>query len=121
MAEIIELKEFGDHRGALVVMDREIPFEIKRVYFIFAVPNKDIVRAGHCHKRTIQALVASKGSCIVSVCTKDSKEDYRLDAPNQCLILRPEDWHTIQDFSDDCVLTVLASEHYDIDDYIDEL
>lgn len=120
MAEIIHVAEFKDSRGNLVALDKEIPFEIKRVYFISSVPSSDIIRAGHSHKKTIQALVATMGSCTVSVRDKVNEEKFVLDSPNKCLLLPPSDWHTICGFSVDCVLLVLASEHYDADDYIDE-
>ena len=122
MSEIITVKEFQDSRGSLVPLDAEIPFSIKRVYFVSKVLSQEIVRAGHSHKKNKQALISAKGSCVVSVFDgKLCQTNYNLDSPTRCLILQPEDWHTIHNFSEDCVLLVLASEHYDVNDYIDEL
>lgn len=119
MAHLLKLKKFPDARGTLVAADREIPFPIQRVYFIYGVTG-DSVRAGHRHKKNIQALICLGGRCEVSVNDGKSKATYQLDSQDKCLILAPEDWHTLQKFSKDAILVVMASEHYDINDYIDE-
>lgn len=116
---LINLKEFSDDRGNLIAIDKEIPFSIKRVYFIYNVPSFDIVRAGHAHKKNIQALISIKGSCLISIPKKE--QEVLLDHPSKCHILAPEDWHELKYFSNDCILLVLASEHYDLEDYVDEL
>ncbi len=119
MAHIINLKSFGDPRGNLTVIEKIVPFDIKRVYYIYGVPEEDIVRAGHKHKKNIQALICVSGSCIISNNDGKKKEDFILDSPNKLLIMNPEDWHTMHHFTKDAVLLVLASEYYDKDDYID--
>lgn len=120
--KVITINNFVDHRGRLIPLDKEIPFAVKRVYFITDVPTSVISRAGHAHKINRQALIAVKGQCTVSI-FKDStnKQDYILNSPRKCMILEPEDWHILGNFSSDCVLAVLASEHYDLNDYIDQL
>jgi mannose-6-phosphate isomerase-like protein (cupin superfamily) len=75
-------------------------------------------RGGHKHKKTIQALIAIHGSCRVVIRNEDKRETYLLDSPDKCLIVEPKDWHTMDNFSSDGVLLVLASEYYDADDYI---
>ena len=64
MAEKIKLKSHSDTRGILTVLDNEIKFKIKRVYFIYNVKK---TRGGHRHKKNIQALIAIKGKCTVFV------------------------------------------------------
>jgi len=116
MAYWIELSTFSDDRGILTVIDRVLPFEIKRLYYIYDVSAK---RGGHRHHKTIQALVCIKGSLSVFVDNHVSRETYVLDSPSRCLIVAPQDWHTMDHFSQDAVLLVMSSEHYDREDYID--
>ena len=118
MAALIELPTFADARGKLTVIERILPFKIKRVYFIYDTANKD--RGGHRHKITTQALICLKGSCTVSCDNSFIKEDYTLNSPNKSLIVYPEDYHTMSNFTDDAILLVLASENFIEQDYIDE-
>ncbi len=117
MAHLIDLKTVHDARGSLTVIDKVLPFEIKRVYYMYNVTKE---RGGHRHKKTIQALICLNGSCEIYINNGDKEETILLDKPNKCLILDPQDWHTIDNFSKGAVLLVLSSEHYDPDDYIKE-
>ena len=117
MAYWIQLPTISDPRGSLTVLDQILPFDIKRVYYIYQVTEK---RGGHRHHKTIQALVCLSGSCEVFVDDNISQKTYRLDNPSQCLILETKDWHTMDQFSASAVLLVISSEHYDRADYIDE-
>jgi len=118
MAYTVTLPTHTDPRGSLTVIERCIPFEIKRVYFIHHCSKEP--RGGHRHRKTIQALVCVQGSCRIS--WSDGRKDCvtLLDDPSTLLILDPEDYHTMYDFTPDAVLAVLASEYYDKDDYIEE-
>ena len=121
MAELIRLNTFTDSKGSLNVLEveKDIPFNIKRIFYIFNVEKK-IIRGGHRHRKNIQALICVKGSCEIFVNDASQKNVFMLNSPDKCLILNPEDWHTMYNFSADAVLLVLASEHYDVNDYIDE-
>jgi len=120
MAHLITLSTFKDSKGYLTVIEKNIPFDIKRVYYIYNVDDK--VRGGHRHRKTIQAAVCISGSCIISCQSGVNKtiKDYKLSKPDELLIINPEDYHTISNFTKNTVLLVLASEHYDVNDYIDE-
>lgn len=118
MAHILDLKTFTDKRGNLTVIEKVIPFDIKRVFYIYGVD--DSKRGGHRHKKTVQAAVCIKGSCTIYNNNNVTEEEFRLDKPNKCLILQPEDWHTMYDFSEDAILMVFASEYFDNNDYIFE-
>ncbi|TAM99330.1 MAG: WxcM-like domain-containing protein [Chitinophagaceae bacterium] len=119
MAYIINLTTRSDNRGNLTVIEKEIvPFEIKRIFYIYGVDNS--TRGGHRHKTTLQAAICLHGSCIVSNNDGIAKEDFLLDHPNKCLILETRDWHTMHHFSPDAVLLVMASTHFDPADYIYE-
>jgi dTDP-4-dehydrorhamnose 3,5-epimerase-like enzyme len=118
MAQLIDLKTFTDKRGNLTVIEKVIPFEIKRVFYIYGVDSS--VRGGHRHKKTVQAAISIKGSCRICNNNGNGTESYALNAPNKCLLLYPEDWHTMDQFSEDAILMVFASEYFDAADYIYE-
>jgi dTDP-4-dehydrorhamnose 3,5-epimerase-like enzyme len=117
MAYIINLPTFDDKRGTLTVVQQELPFEIKRFYYIYDVTSK---RGGHRHKKTIQALICLGGSCEIYINNGEKEEIILLDSPKKCLIIEPKDWHTMDNFSKGSTLLVFASEYYDKDDYIDK-
>jgi hypothetical protein len=116
MAELIYATTHADHRGKLTVIDKIIPFDIKRVFYIYEATTE---RGKHSHKINKTALVCVKGKCKVRVNDGKKIEIYDLDAPEKILILQPEDYRTMYDFSPDAVLLALVSEHF-VDDYIDE-
>ena len=115
-SKIIEIPTFGDERGFLTVMENTLPFEIKRIYWIYGADEQ--IRGGHRHKITKQALVAISGTVDLKI--NDGKKEtlYILDNPSKCLIVEPEDWHTMF-FRNNAVLLVLASHAYDKNDYIE--
>lgn len=116
MAYILDLKTFTDNRGNLTVIERVIPFEIKRIFYIYGVDSSK--RGGHRHHKTIQAAVCIKGSCTIYCNNNIDETFFELDAPNKCVILETADWHTMYNFSNDAILMVLASEYFDNNDYI---
>ena len=118
MAELIDLKTFTDQRGNLTVIEKVIPFNVKRIFYIYGVDAS--VRGGHRHKKTTQAAICLKGSCRIYNNNGKTEEYYNLDQPNKCLLLQPTDWHTMDQFSEDAILMVLASEYFDANDYIFE-
>lgn len=118
MAYSINLKTFTDSRGNLTVIEKTIPFEIKRIFYIYGVD--DSKRGGHRHHTTVQAAICIKGSCAIYCNDNSSERVFELNAPHECLILEPRDWHTMYNFSSDAILMVLASEHFNEKDYIFE-
>jgi dTDP-4-dehydrorhamnose 3,5-epimerase-like enzyme len=118
MAYLIDLKTFVDKRGNLTVIEKTIPFEIKRIFYIYGVD--DSRRGGHRHKTTIQAAICIQGRCRIYNNDGQTENQFILDKPNKCLILETRDWHTMLDFSADAILMVLASEYFDQQDYIFE-
>lgn len=118
MAKFIDLRTFTDLRGNLTVIEKVIPFEIKRVFYIYGVDNS--VRGCHRHKKTIQAAISIQGVCRIFVDNNVEEKEFLLDSPNKCLILNPEDWHYMDSFTEDCILMVFASEYYNAEDYIFE-
>lgn len=118
MAYQIDLKTFTDQRGNLTVIEKIIPFDVKRIFYIYGVD--DSVRGGHRHHTTIQAAICLKGSCTIYSHDGIGEDTFILDAPHKCLILETQDWHQMYDFTPDAILMVLASEYFDPADYIYE-
>ena len=118
MAHIIDLKTFTDKRGNLTVIEKVIPFDIKRVFYIYGVDNSK--RGGHRHHKTIQAAISIKGSCTIFNDDGRSETVFELNQPNKCLLIEPQDWHTMYNFTEDAILMVFASEYFDEKDYIFE-
>lgn len=119
LVQWLKFPALGDERGSLVVLEAEkkIPFPIKRAYYLFGT-KPDIARGFHAHKSLWQAAVCVAGKCRMVLDDGKKKEDVWLDSPTEGIILPPMLWHEMHDFSPDCVLLVLASEHYDETDYI---
>jgi dTDP-4-dehydrorhamnose 3,5-epimerase-like enzyme len=118
MAYLIDLKTFTDRRGNLTVIEKTIPFDVKRIFYIYGVDNS--ARGGHRHKKTIQAAICIQGSCYILNNDGKRRTEYALDQPDKCLILNPEDWHTMTNFTPNAILMILASEYFDQNDYIFE-
>jgi len=118
VAIIIKLPSHADQRGRLTIIDGILPFDIARVYYMYAGTGKP--RGGHRHRKTVQALISVAGSCVVDWSNGRQKGIETLDAPDKLLLVQPEDWHVMRDFSADSVLLVLASKPFDPEDYIDE-
>lgn len=118
MPKLIEIPTFSDSRGDLTVIEKILPFDIKRVFFISNVDNS--TRGNHRHHKTIQAAISISGKCIISNDNGHSVEHFDLDAPNKCLIIQPEDFHWMHSFSENSILLVLASEFFNPEDYVYE-
>ena len=119
--EIIKTK-LNDRRGekgALTFLEgeRDIPFAIKRVYYIYDVAPGER-RGFHAHKRLQQYLVCVAGSCKVLMDDAREKTEVVLDDPGEGLYVGPGMWHEMYDFSDGTVLLALASDFYSEEDYI---
>ncbi len=119
ITKLEEFKVLGDHRGQLIALEanRQIPFDVKRVFYIYGT-QEGIPRGNHSHYKTKQFLVAVNGSCKVTLDNGKRKEIFDLNKPNLGLFQDALIWGTMHDFSSDCVLMVLADEHYDESDYI---
>jgi dTDP-4-dehydrorhamnose 3,5-epimerase len=117
--EWVELKVIGDQRGSLIALEPglNIPFAIKRVYYIYGTL-PDVGRGYHAHRRLEQMAICVSGSCKMIVDDGVTRREMRLDSASKALVLRNMIWREMHDFSDDCVLLVLASEYYDESDYI---
>ena len=118
MASLVDLKTFTDNRGNLTVIEKVVPFDIKRIFYIYGVDGS--ARGGHRHYETRQAAICIRGNCTIYNDNGVNESSTVLDSPDKCLIIEPEDWHTMYDFTPDAILMVLASEYFDQQDYIFE-
>ena len=119
LIQVVNLKKLGDDRGGLVVLENNIniPFEVKRVYYIFDT-KENVSRGFHAHKELKQLAVCVSGSCKMLLDNGKTKETTLLNSPTKGMLIDDMIWHEMHDFSDDCVLLVLASDLYDESDYI---
>jgi dTDP-4-dehydrorhamnose 3,5-epimerase-like enzyme len=113
---MLQLPTFVDSRGALTVMEKALPFETVRTYWIYGADGQ--IRGGHRHTYTRQALIAMSGHVSIFMNDGVSQEVVELTKPNQCLLVEPKDWHTMT-FGPGSILMVLSSHSYDRSEYID--
>lgn len=118
LIQLIDLPSFADERGGLVAIEsgQSIPFAVQRLYYIFNTNQQ--ARGFHAHLNLQQLAICVKGQCRFILDNGIEKQDVVLDQPTQGLLIEGLVWREMHNFSDDCVLLVLASEHYDEADYI---
>lgn len=117
--ELLSFPIHGDSRGSLIALEcfEEIPFAIKRIYYIFGT-QKNTPRGFHAHKELKQILISVSGSATIHCEQNSCKRKYFLNSPDKGLLIEGLVWREMHDFSPDCVLLVLANQHYDENDYI---
>lgn len=111
----------GDDRGSLIALEENhnVPFDVKRVYYIFGTqPN--VRRGYHAHKNLKQLAICTSGHCTFLLDDGKTKEHIKLTSPTQGLLIEGLIWREMYDFSEDCVLMVLANDYYNFEDYIRE-
>ena len=115
----VNFPSLGDDRGSLVALEggNTVPFEIKRVYYIFGT-EQNVARGFHSHYNLKQVAICVTGRCRMILDDGKNREEVWLDSPTKGLLIGDLVWREMHDFSKDCVLLVLASEHYDENDYI---
>ena len=117
--KLIEFPQNGDERGHLVVVEanKDIPFAIKRVFYIYG-SDQDVIRGRHANYNSEFVLINVAGTSRVKVDDGTNQMVYHLDRPHIGIYLPRMIWKDMYDFSEDSVLLVLASEHYDPEEYI---
>jgi dTDP-4-dehydrorhamnose 3,5-epimerase-like enzyme len=117
--KIIELPKITDVRGSLTFIEQNnhIPFEIKRVYYLYDVPGGE-TRGGHAHKQLQQFIIAAMGSFDVILDDRFEKKRFHLNRSYYGLYIPCMVWRELDNFSSGSVCLVLASELYDREEYI---
>ncbi|MBQ2808550.1 MAG: FdtA/QdtA family cupin domain-containing protein [Bacteroidaceae bacterium] len=113
------LKTFTDKRGSLTIVEegREVPFEIRRVYWIHSVPEGE-ERGKHSNTVSSEYVIAVNGSVEITLEDCNGRRTYLLDSKEKGLLIPPDTWDEIRNFSPDAILLVLASHSYDESTYI---
>lgn len=116
--KFLEFPIIHDPRGNLTFMEssRHIPFDIKRVYYLYDVPG-GAHRGGHAHRNLHQVIVAMSGSFDILLDDGSRSRRYHLNRSYYGLYVAPMMWREIDNFSSGSVCMVMASEYFDEDDY----
>lgn len=119
LIERFDLQHLLNPEGSIVVAqsERDVPFAIKRIYYLHDVPQGQI-RGRHAHRTLTQIAVCAHGSCRFVLDDGLRRDEIVLSKPHEGIIIRPMIWREMYDFSPGCVLLVLASDYYDEGDYI---
>ena len=116
--KIIDIPKINNTKGNIGVIENDtIPFDVKRVYYLFDVPS-GAKRGGHAHKKLKQVILAISGSFDVVLKDGKSKEIITLNRPDKGLLIENNIWRELENFSSGSVCLVLASEEFSEDDYI---
>ena len=117
--KLIDINIIGDERGKLAVIEclRDIPFEIKRAYWIYDT-HPEQARGFHSHKAMEQVVVAMDGSCEFELDDGTTKVNIVMNRPDKGLYIGKNIWRVMKNFSYGCKLIVFASDYYDEKEYI---
>lgn len=112
-------KHHSDRKGNISVVEnfKEIPFEIKRTYYLYDIPGGES-RGAHAHRKLYQLIIAASGSFDVVVDDGKNQKTVSLNRPYEGLLIVPGIWRDLCNFSSGSVCLVLASHLYDEADYI---
>lgn len=114
----INIKRILDERGSLsFIQESNLPFHIKRIYWMKDIPPNQI-RGNHAHYKNRQVIIIVEGSCKICIDDTEKKKELSLNKDKFGVIIEPNYWHSIYEFSKDCIILVLASEEYEESDYI---
>jgi dTDP-4-dehydrorhamnose 3,5-epimerase-like enzyme len=117
--QLLPLQIHGDSRGSLISLEdhKNVPFDIRRIYYMFGT-QEGVSRGYHAHKSLRQMVIAVRGSCQFVLDDGRERVTVTLNNPAQGLVVEEMIWREMHQFSEDCVLVVLANAHYDESDYI---
>ena len=113
---LVDIPTFKDERGAISVMDKELPFEVKRVFWLHHI-NEGKDRGAHALLDSSEIIVAIHGSFVVDLDDTENKVSVLLDNPGKGLMIRPGIWFRTHSYKEDGVSLILASEEYARDKY----
>ena len=117
---ILDIPKIADHRGNLAVIEGDtLPFEFKRVYFLYEVPS-DAHRGGHAHREQKELLIAVSGSFEVILDDGKNKKTIYLNKPNKGLLITTGIWRELGNFSSGAICLVFSSGEFSESDYIRE-
>lgn len=117
--KVIDFEVHPDERGKLTAVSemKEIPFEIKRIYYTWDMP-KEAIRGGHAHKVLDEVMICLHGSCDFVLDDGKEKITITLDRPNKGLYVSAHLWRHFTNFSPDCVVILIASDYFHPEDHV---
>ncbi len=119
--EIIQIPKIEDVRGNIAIIENNVlPFEMKRVYYLFDVPSTAI-RGGHSHKNQREFLIPLSGSFDVVLDDGKSRKTVTMNKPDKGLLINVNIWRELENFSSGAVCLVVASDVFDEADYIRDI
>jgi dTDP-4-dehydrorhamnose 3,5-epimerase-like enzyme len=118
LIELPTIQDGIDGTISIAECSKEVPFEIKRVYYVYNLANQIAIRGKHAHKILEQVLFCISGSFLLNVDDGQNTNEMWVYKPNVGIYIGTGLWHTMTKFSSNCILMALASEHYDESDYI---
>ncbi len=115
----LSLNKIHNRTGNITIVEsqKNIPFDIRRIYYLYDIPGGE-ARGGHAHKELHQLIVAASGSFDVLLDDGINKKVVTLNRPDYGLLIVPGIWRELFEFSSGAICFVLASQHYNEDDYI---
>lgn len=119
--KIIELPKIGDEKKGFLSLGesrRHIPFEIKRIYYIYGIEDPSAIRGQHGHKKLEQVFFCINGKVTFLLDDGEKKEEIELGEPNKGLYIGPKVWHNMMNFSKNAIILVIASDYYSEEDYL---
>lgn len=118
---VIHFQRIHNRAGNITAVQNgiEVPFSIKRVYYLYDVPGGES-RGAHAHKNLEQIVISASGSFDITIDDSKNKKTVNLNRPYMGLHIRPGMWRDISNFSSGAICLVLASEMYSSDDYMRE-
>lgn len=117
--KVINFKDLGDERGKLVVVEgnQDIPFQVERVFYMYGSDDK-VIRGQHANRKSEFVLINVGGTSKVRIDNGHSEAVVELNKPMMGLYIPTMVWKDMYEFSEDSILLVLASTHYDGSEYI---
>jgi hypothetical protein len=119
LAKYLDITSIIDKRGHIGVLEanRHFPFDIKRIYYLKALSSEN-ARGFHAHKELFQAAICLSGSFKMLLDDGENRENVLLNSSEPPLLIEPLVWHVMSEFSEDCIILVLASDYYCEEDYL---
>lgn len=116
---LLKFNILDNHKGSLIALEnsKEIPFDVKRVYYIWG-NKQDVIRGKHAHRKLEQLIICVCGSCDFILDDGKERTKVSLNNPAQGLYIKSNIWREFTNFSENCVIVVLASDFYNESDYI---
>lgn len=116
--QVIDIPKIEDYRGNIAVIEKNVlPFEIKRVYYLYDIPS-NASRGGHAHKEQLELLISISGSFDLVIKDGISTEIITLNKPDKGVLIHKNVWRELENFSSGSVCLVLSSDEFDESEYI---